>query len=70
MSSTSSDGGIDFALYRYTPSIPAAAIFAGIFLILSILHLVRLIQNRTYFFIPFIVGLLCEIQASDSPSNY
>ncbi|KAJ5545810.1 Protein RTM1 [Penicillium frequentans] len=60
MSTTTSDGAIDFALYRYTPSIPAAAIFAGIFLLLSILHLVRLVRNRTYFFIPFIVGLLFE----------
>ncbi|KAJ5803437.1 Protein RTM1 [Penicillium pulvis] len=60
MSATTNDGGLDFALYRYTPSIPAAAIFAGIFLLLSILHLVRLVRNRTYFFIPFIVGLLFE----------
>lgn len=66
MSSTTSDGGIDFALYRYTPSIPAAAIFAGVFLVLSVSHLIRLIRNRAYFFIPFIVGLLCEIQASNS----
>lgn len=70
MSTTTSDGGVDFALYRYTPSIPAAAIFAGIFLLLSILHLVRLVHTRTYFFIPFIVGLLCEIQASNSCSTH
>ncbi|KAJ5929063.1 RTA1 domain protein, partial [Penicillium verhagenii] len=60
MSATTSDGGIDFALYRYTPSLPAAVVFAVIFLLLSILHLIRLCKNRTYFFIPFIVGLLCE----------
>jgi hypothetical protein len=62
MSATTSDGGIDFALYRYTPSIPAAAVFVGIFLILSILHLIRMIRNRAYFFTPFVVGLLCENQ--------
>ncbi|KAJ5096869.1 Protein RTM1 [Penicillium angulare] len=60
MSTTDSSSGVDYALYRYTPSIPAAAIFAGIFLILSILHLIRLAQCRTYFFIPFVVGLLFE----------
>jgi hypothetical protein len=63
MSATTSDGGIHFALYRYTPSIPAAAVFVGIFLVLSIPHLIRMIRNRTYFFIPFVVGLLCENQA-------
>ncbi|KAJ5128332.1 Protein RTM1 [Penicillium atrosanguineum] len=60
MSATSNDGGVDYALYRYTPSISAAAVFAGIFLILSIFYLIRLVRNRTYFFIPFIVGLLFE----------
>lgn len=65
MSTTSTDGGVDYALYRYTPSIPAAAVFAVIFLVLSILHLLRLFRNRTYFFIPFIVGLLREIKVSD-----
>ncbi|KAJ5702612.1 hypothetical protein N7488_010160 [Penicillium malachiteum] len=57
---TSSNEGIDFALYRYTPSIAAAAVFTGIFLHLSILHLIRLLRNRQYFFIPFILGLLFE----------
>lgn len=60
MGSANSDGGIDFALYRYTPSIAAAVIFAVIFLILTILHGIRLWQHRTYFFVPFIIGLLCE----------
>ncbi|KAJ5291926.1 RTA1 domain protein [Penicillium angulare] len=60
MSTTSSNSGYDYALYRYTPSIPAAAIFAGVFLILSILHLIQLARSRAYFFIPFVVGLLFE----------
>ncbi|KAJ5737664.1 uncharacterized protein N7483_002789 [Penicillium malachiteum] len=57
---TNNNGGIDFALYRYKPSIVAAAVFAGIFLLLSFLHLIRLLRNHHYFFIPFIVGLLFE----------
>jgi hypothetical protein len=60
MSTTSSDGSIDFALYRYTPSIAAGVVFAAIFLIVTILHVIRLWRHRTYFFVPFIIGLLCE----------
>jgi hypothetical protein len=60
MSTSSSDGGIDFALYRYTPSIPAAVVFAAVFLIVTILHGIQLWRYRTFFFIPFIIGLLCE----------
>lgn len=51
-------GGVDFALYRYTPSIPAAAIFGVVFIGLSIWHLIRLIKHRSYFFVPFLIGLL------------
>ncbi|KAJ5880674.1 Protein RTM1 [Penicillium subrubescens] len=60
MSTNTSDGGIDFALYRYTPSIPAAVVFAAIFLIVTILHGIQLWRYRTYFFVPFIIGLLFE----------
>ncbi|CAG8418823.1 unnamed protein product, partial [Penicillium salamii] len=57
---TDTGGGINYALYRYTPSIPAAVIFAVLFILLSALHLIRLIKHRSYFFIPFLVGLLLE----------
>ncbi|CAG7940071.1 unnamed protein product [Penicillium salamii] len=57
---TDTGGGIDYALYRYTPSIPAAVIFAVLFVLLSALHLIRLIKHRSYFFIPFLAGLLLE----------
>lgn len=57
---TDTGGGINYALYRYTPSIPAAVIFAVLFILLSALHLIRLIKHRSYFFIPFLVGLLCK----------
>ncbi|KAI2788401.1 Protein RTM1 [Penicillium oxalicum] len=60
MSTTTSDGGIDFALYRYTPSIVAAAIFAVIFLVITFAHGLRLWRHGTYFFVPFIIGLLFE----------
>ncbi|KAJ5689649.1 Protein RTM1 [Penicillium macrosclerotiorum] len=60
MSVTNDEGAIDFVLYRYTPSIPAAAVFVAIFLFLGIVYTIRLIQTRTYYFVPFLVGLLFE----------
>lgn len=60
MSTNSSDGGTDFVLYRYNPSIPAAVVFIAVFLIATILHCIQLWRYRTYFFVPFIIGLLCE----------
>ncbi|KUL83682.1 hypothetical protein ZTR_07499 [Talaromyces verruculosus] len=61
MSSTSSgDSTVNFALYRYTPSIAAASIFAAIFLAITVFHCIRLWRCRTFFFIPFIIGLLFE----------
>lgn len=61
MSSTSSsDSTVNFALYRYTPSIAAASIFAAIFLAITVFHCIRLLRCRAFFFIPFIIGLLCE----------
>ncbi|KAJ5160511.1 Protein RTM1 [Penicillium canariense] len=60
MSTASNNGAIDFALYRYIPSIPAAAIFAAVFMVLTILHCIRLWRYRTHFFVPFIIGLLFE----------
>ncbi|PYH41652.1 RTA1 domain-containing protein [Aspergillus saccharolyticus JOP 1030-1] len=49
-----------FALYRYTPSIAAAVVFTGVFCVLAILHLYRIIRHRTIFFIPFLIGLIFE----------
>ncbi|PYI00735.1 putative RTA1 domain protein [Aspergillus sclerotiicarbonarius CBS 121057] len=56
----SSQDTVSFALYQYTPSLPAAIIFTVIFGGLSLFHLYRVIQHQTYFFIPFILGLLFE----------
>lgn len=60
MAESSSDGAVTFALYRYTPSIPAAVIMAVAFGFLAVFHAYRLIREKTYFFIPFIIGLVCE----------
>lgn len=51
---------IEFALYRYSPSIPAAAIFVGVFGLLALICAVRLLKHGAFFMIPFLVGLLFE----------
>ncbi|KAF5723988.1 Rtm1p [Fusarium mundagurra] len=50
------DGKLDFKLYRYTPSLPAAIVATVIFAILSCLHLWRLYRARAWYFIPFTIG--------------
>jgi hypothetical protein len=56
----SSDPGYDFALYRYTPSLPAAIVALTIFAILTSLHAWKIIRYRTLYFIPFTIGGLFE----------
>lgn len=54
------DTNVTFVLYRYTPSIPAAAIFTAVFIILAIVHTYMAFRYRSKYFIPFIIGLLCK----------
>lgn len=54
-------GGYDFALYRYTPSLPAAVTAAVIFGILTIGHFWRMFWSRTWFCLPFAIGGVCEL---------
>lgn len=46
----------EYKLWDYNPSIPAAAIAAGVCGILTLVHTVRLVRSKTGFCIPFIVG--------------
>jgi succinate dehydrogenase/fumarate reductase cytochrome b subunit len=59
MSSAESSQEVYFALYRYTPSIPAAAVFVAVFVALAVFHGIVLVRHRALFFTPFIVGLIC-----------
>ena len=54
--------GDDFEYYYYDPSLPAAIIFVVFFLVLTLLHLFRLIRSRAWYFIPFLVGGFCKPQ--------
>lgn len=51
---------LDFQLYRYVPSLPAAAISALAFGILTGLHARRLYQARAFYFTAFAIGGLCK----------
>jgi len=55
-----SKGQIDFQLYRYTPSIPAAVIFVVLFLLTTAYHFYQLIKSRSWYFSAFVVGGICE----------
>lgn len=53
------NAGYVYQLYRYVPSIPAGAVLAAVFGLLAVALLYRIIKHRAYFFLPFLVGLLC-----------
>ncbi|TVY69956.1 Protein RTA1 [Fusarium oxysporum f. sp. cubense] len=51
----------DFYLWGYVPSIPAAVIFIILFLVLSAAHTWKMIHNRLWFCIPFVIGGFLEV---------
>ncbi|KAH7219463.1 RTA1 like protein-domain-containing protein [Fusarium oxysporum] len=51
----------DFYLWSYVPSIPAAVIFIILFLVLSAAHIWKMIHNRLWFCIPFVIGGFLEV---------
>lgn len=56
------DQEIDFQLYRYVPSLPAAIVSVIVFGILTGLHVWRLYRARAFYFTAFTVGGLCKDQ--------
>ncbi|KAH7066744.1 RTA1 like protein-domain-containing protein [Paraphoma chrysanthemicola] len=56
-----SDNGVPkYVLWPYTPTVAAGAIAAIVFILLTGLHSWRLVTNRTWFCIPFVIGGLFE----------
>ncbi|KAJ4341794.1 hypothetical protein N0V87_001457 [Didymella glomerata] len=49
-----------FVLYRYHPSLAAAAIFVVLFALTTGLHIFQTIRKRSWFMTPFIIGGLFE----------
>ncbi|KAF2874001.1 RTA1 like protein-domain-containing protein [Massariosphaeria phaeospora] len=51
---------VEHKLWHYTPSIAGGVIGAIVFFILTAFHTWRLVKNRTWFCIPFVIGGLFE----------
>ncbi|KAI5790322.1 RTA1 like protein [Geopyxis carbonaria] len=50
----------NFVFYHYTPTLIGAGIFAALFLLSSLVHLVQLARTRTWYFIPLLIGGIME----------
>lgn len=48
-----------FELYHYDPSAGAAVAFAAVFGLTTAIHIWQLGRNRTWYFIPFVIGGCC-----------
>ncbi|KAM5356611.1 hypothetical protein ACJ41O_003257 [Fusarium nematophilum] len=55
-----SDAPEAFVFYNYNPSLPAAIVFIVVFGVSALLHTWQLVRNRTWYFIPFLIGCLFE----------
>ena len=49
-----------FSLYQYTPSVTAPIVLVALFAVTTGLHAFQLFRTRTWFFIAFLCGGLCE----------
>ncbi|RYP66947.1 hypothetical protein DL771_007521 [Monosporascus sp. 5C6A] len=54
------DEGFGFDYYHYDPSKAAATIFVVAFALSALMHGYQLVKNRTWYFIPFLIGGICE----------
>jgi hypothetical protein len=50
----------EFKLYHYDPSVAAAVVFVVLFLATSVYHVWQMVKQRTWFFLAFIIGGICE----------
>ncbi|PKX92277.1 RTA1 domain-containing protein [Aspergillus novofumigatus IBT 16806] len=48
--------GVDFAFYRYDPSMGGAVIFVLLFIGTTAYHIFRIFKTHTWFFFPFVIG--------------
>ncbi|KAK3401716.1 RTA1 like protein-domain-containing protein [Sordaria brevicollis] len=61
MSDTTTGGSLEqFEFFKYDPSLAANAVFTALFGITAIGHTFLLVKNRTWYFIPFVLGCLFE----------
>lgn len=53
--------------YHYDPSLATAAVFAALFALSAIWHLLQLVKARTWYFLAFFCGVICM---GSSPSSF
>lgn len=51
----------DHDYYQYDPSLAAAATFAALFGLSAAAHLFQLVRKKTWYFIPFFIGVIFEV---------
>jgi hypothetical protein len=59
MSSNSTIETQKFELYHYNPSKAAAIIFLILFAVATVAHVFFMIRHRTWYLVPFVIGLIC-----------
>lgn len=59
MANPPSDSSFDWKMYRYTPSLVAAALFLSLFTILTLLHIHSYFRYRKTSIIYVILGGIC-----------
>lgn len=60
----------EFKLYHYDPSAGCAVAFAAVFGLTTVVHIWQLGRNRTWYFIPFVIGGLCVSYFYIFPINF
>lgn len=58
---TAEDDSSGYVLYHYDPSMAAAVVFVLVFGASAVLHIYQLSRTRTWYFVPFVLGCLCEL---------
>lgn len=61
---------ITYTLWYYKPSLAAGVVAAAFFFILSIVHLVRIIQKRTWSCLPLVIGGICMSLRPPASAEY
>ena len=62
--SVRSEDVIDFAFYRYDPSMAGAVIFTLLFIGTTFYHIFQMFRTKTWYFVPFVIGGTCMYSCS------
>jgi hypothetical protein len=54
------NGVIDSAFYRYDPSMASTIVLIVLSTVTTFYHAFQLLKTRTWVFIPFVIGGICE----------